>query len=118
MTGLSNASSQQQLLNFHTALQRQGGRFPNAPKNWFFAFQKLIDFLEAGPQAKSSNGTACGLLPIQTKKLGKQEGNVYFCDGVHEAKIAEFLLPSLNIVRFDWIIFGILAVKKKRRACR
>jgi uncharacterized protein len=52
MTGLSNANSRQQLLNFHTALQRQGGRFPNAPKNWFFAFQNLIDFLEAGPQAK------------------------------------------------------------------
>lgn len=52
MTGLSNMKGAQQILNFHTALQRQGGNFPTVPKNWFFAFQNLIDFLEASTQAK------------------------------------------------------------------
>ncbi len=52
MTGLSNVKSNQQLLNFHTALQRQGSHFPTIPENWFFAFQRLIDFLEASPQDK------------------------------------------------------------------
>jgi uncharacterized protein len=52
MTGLSNVKSNQQILNFHTALLRQGGTFPNVPENWFFAFQQLIDFLEASPHPK------------------------------------------------------------------
>jgi uncharacterized protein len=52
MTGLSNVNSKQQILNFHTAMQRQGGNFPTVPENWFFAFQHLIDFLEASPHAK------------------------------------------------------------------
>jgi uncharacterized protein len=52
MTGLSNVKSDQQIINFHTALQRQGGSFLNVPQNWFFAFQNLIDFLEASPHAK------------------------------------------------------------------
>lgn len=52
MTGLSNVKSSQQILNFHTALQRQGGHFPTVPENWFFAFQNLINFLEASPHAK------------------------------------------------------------------
>jgi uncharacterized protein len=52
MTGLSNVKAKQQIINFHTALQRQGGNFPTVPENWFFAFQNLIDFLEASPQAK------------------------------------------------------------------
>lgn len=52
MTGLSNANNRQQLLNFHTALQRQGGKALDIPKNWFYAFQQLIDFLEASGRAK------------------------------------------------------------------
>ena len=52
MTGLSNRRSQQQILNFHTAMQRQGGNFPIVPENWFFAFQQLIDFLEASPHTQ------------------------------------------------------------------
>ena len=52
MTGLSNVTGKQQLVNFHTALQRQGGHFLKVPQNWFFAFQNLIDFLEASNQAK------------------------------------------------------------------
>ena len=52
MTGLSNVMGKQQLVNFHTALQRQGGHFPKVPQNWFFAFQNLIDFLEASTHAK------------------------------------------------------------------
>ena len=52
MTGLSNVTGRQQLVNFHTALQRQGGNFLKVPQNWFFAFQNLIDFLEASNQAK------------------------------------------------------------------
>lgn len=52
MTGLSNAKNKQQLLNFHTALQRQGGKALDIPQNWFLAFQQLIDFLEASTQEK------------------------------------------------------------------
>ena len=52
MTGLSNVNGKQQLVNFHTALLRQGGHFPKVPQNWFFAFQNLIDFLEASTSAK------------------------------------------------------------------
>lgn len=52
MTAIANASAGQQILNFHAALQRQGGNFPAIPKDWFSAFQNLIDFLEASPQEK------------------------------------------------------------------
>jgi uncharacterized protein len=52
MTGLARVSNQQQILNFHTALQRQGGRAVTVPQNWFFAFQHLIDCLEAAPSGK------------------------------------------------------------------
>lgn len=52
MTGLSNANNRQQLLNFHTALQRQGGKTLDIPQNWFYAFQQLIDFLEASKRKK------------------------------------------------------------------
>jgi uncharacterized protein len=52
MTGLSNVSNKQQILNFHTALQRQGGRSLEVPSNWFYAFQHLIDFLEQSTDAK------------------------------------------------------------------
>ncbi|NJN33609.1 MAG: hypothetical protein HC817_04500 [Saprospiraceae bacterium] len=52
MTGLSNVNGSQQLFNFHTALNRQGGNFQTVPKNWFLAFQNLIDFLEAATHEK------------------------------------------------------------------
>lgn len=52
MTAIANANTTQQILNFHTALQRQGGNFPTIPQNWFFAFQNLIDFLEASSHEK------------------------------------------------------------------
>lgn len=52
MTAIANADTKQQILNFHSALQRQGGNFPSIPENWFFAFQNLIDFLEASPHEK------------------------------------------------------------------
>ncbi len=52
MTAIANASAEQQILNFHAALQRMGGNFPSIPKNWFYAFQNLIDFLEASPHGK------------------------------------------------------------------
>jgi uncharacterized protein len=52
MTGLSNVKSNRQIINFHTAMQRQGGNFPTVPENWFFAFQRLIDFLEASPHTQ------------------------------------------------------------------
>lgn len=52
MTGLSNANNRQQLLNFHTALQRMSGKAGHIPQNWFSAFQQLIDFLETSRQEK------------------------------------------------------------------
>ena len=52
MTGISGVTAKQQIFNFHTALLRQGGNFATVPKNWFSAFQNLIDFLEASHKAK------------------------------------------------------------------
>ena len=52
VTAIANATTQQQILNFHTALQRQGAKASPVPGNWFFAFQNLIDFLEAKPEGK------------------------------------------------------------------
>jgi AAA+ ATPase superfamily predicted ATPase len=52
MTAIANANTAQQIVNFHAALQRQGGNFDSIPTNWFSAFQNLIDFLEASPQEK------------------------------------------------------------------
>lgn len=52
VTAMANAGTKQQILNFHVALQRQGSKFSVVPKNWFFAFQNLIDFLEASPHEK------------------------------------------------------------------
>ena len=46
MTGLANATSKEQLVNFHAAIQKQS-RVPVAFANtWFEAFQQLIDLLE------------------------------------------------------------------------
>jgi len=47
LTGLANASTQQQLVNFHVALLRhQNKEIDNIPKNWFQSFQNLISYLE------------------------------------------------------------------------
>jgi len=46
LTGLANANTSQQLVNFHTALQRQSKNpSDQLPTNWFEAFQQLIDHL-------------------------------------------------------------------------
>ncbi|MEZ4851176.1 MAG: ATP-binding protein [Bacteroidia bacterium] len=47
LTGLANATTEQQLTNFHTALVRQSPNYEKeVPQNWFTAFQYLIDHLE------------------------------------------------------------------------
>ncbi len=52
LTGVNNATSRQQLVNFYAALTKQGsGDFP-IPKNWFDAFQQLIKVLEASNDTK------------------------------------------------------------------
>lgn len=48
LTGLANANTQQQLMNFHIAFQRQSSISLNKiPNNWFEAFQQLIDLMES-----------------------------------------------------------------------
>jgi uncharacterized protein len=53
VTGLANATTAQQITNFHVALQKYN---PSAssqiPVNWFYAFQELIAFLEKQPEGK------------------------------------------------------------------
>lgn len=47
LTGLANANTPQQLTNFHVAIKRQSKlSMTKIPKNWFGAFQSLIDHLE------------------------------------------------------------------------
>jgi hypothetical protein len=47
ISGLANASTAQQLFNFHSALERQSSlRFDAQPENWLTAFQRLVDHLE------------------------------------------------------------------------
>jgi len=47
LTGLANASTDQQLTNFSALLQKVDVAASDAiPTNWFFAFQSLIDYLE------------------------------------------------------------------------
>jgi len=47
LTGLANASTQQQLTNFHAVLQRHSPSVNDQiPNNWFAGFQKLIRYLE------------------------------------------------------------------------
>lgn len=47
LTGLANATTEQQLTNFQVTLQRKTGQpFDKMPQNWFTAFQYLIDYLE------------------------------------------------------------------------
>lgn len=53
MTAVANFNKQQQLLNFHTVLRRyQKGKVLSVPKNWFLAFQQLIDFLETSTDSR------------------------------------------------------------------
>jgi len=48
LTGLANANTKQQLINFQVSLQRQSNlTIDQIPKNWFSAFQLLIDHLES-----------------------------------------------------------------------
>ena len=47
ISGLANATTKQQLFNFHTTLSRQSAlAFPTMPDNWLVAFQMLITHLE------------------------------------------------------------------------
>lgn len=47
LTGLANATTKQQLTNFHASLQRQSPSASDSiPSNWFEAFQRLITYLE------------------------------------------------------------------------
>lgn len=47
LTGLANATTKQQLTNFHASLQRQSPSTSDSiPSNWFEAFQRLITYLE------------------------------------------------------------------------
>jgi AAA+ ATPase superfamily predicted ATPase len=47
LTGLANATTEQQLANFYVSLKRQSSLIlENIPENWFSAFQSLIDYLE------------------------------------------------------------------------
>ena len=54
LTGLANTKLQWHLSNFHRAIVRQNpNKIPLAPtKNWFDAFQQLMDLLEASNQPK------------------------------------------------------------------
>ncbi len=53
ISGLANATTEQQLFNFDTALRKQSNLvFDSASANWLIAFQRLIDCLENKP----SNG--------------------------------------------------------------
>lgn len=54
LTGIANVTTEQQLANFQAAFERQAplGLHGETPKNWFSAFQQLIDFLEKAPKGK------------------------------------------------------------------
>jgi uncharacterized protein len=54
LTGLANTKLHGQLANFHRALVRHNPQKEQLPvaKNWFDAFQQLIDFVEASKNAK------------------------------------------------------------------
>ena len=48
LTGIANITTEQQLVNFQAAFERQAplGLHQSTPKNWFWAFQQLISYLE------------------------------------------------------------------------
>jgi len=53
LTGLANANTEQQLTNFHIAIERQTEiSAEKIPKNWIAAFQLLIDHLESIDEAR------------------------------------------------------------------
>ncbi|MEL6943472.1 MAG: ATP-binding protein, partial [Bacteroidota bacterium] len=53
LTGIANVSKSQQLLNFYSALQKyQPNKTLPIPKNWFLAFQQLINYLEESNDQK------------------------------------------------------------------
>ena len=53
LTGIANVTKNQQLLHFHTTIQKyQHHKTLPIPKNWFFAFQQLIDYLETSADKK------------------------------------------------------------------
>ena len=53
VTGLANATTVQQITNFHVALQKYNpSASPTIPTTWFYAFQELIAFLEKQPEGK------------------------------------------------------------------
>ena len=53
VTGLANATTAQQITNFHVALQKfNPSASPTMPTNWFYAFQELIAYLEKQPEGK------------------------------------------------------------------
>ena len=53
VTGLANATTAQQITNFHVALQKFNPSASNTiPTNWFYAFQELIAYLEKQPEGK------------------------------------------------------------------
>ena len=53
LTGIANVTKAQQLLNFHSQLQKyQPSITLSIPKNWFLAFQQLTDYLEQSKEEK------------------------------------------------------------------
>lgn len=53
VTGLANATTAQQITNFHVALQKFNPLASTTmPTNWFYAFQELIAYLEKQPPGK------------------------------------------------------------------
>jgi uncharacterized protein len=53
VTGLANATTAQQITNFHVALQKfNPSASTTIPTNWFYAFQELIAYLEKQPEGK------------------------------------------------------------------
>ncbi len=52
LTGVNNATSRQQIANFYAALTKQKSKDFPVPKNWFDAFQQLIEVLEKSDDIK------------------------------------------------------------------
>lgn len=52
LSGLANANTKEQLLNFHMTLKRHAKNSISIPKNWIEAFEQLIDYLETCPNGK------------------------------------------------------------------
>ncbi len=52
LTGLSNADTRSQLINFHLALKQAGNEDASVPVNWLYAFDELKKHLERSEQKK------------------------------------------------------------------